>query len=337
MKRGCFYLKRLDVINYLKGFSIFTIVFMHLFQNYLNLPNVINKGLALGGAGVHIFILCSGFGLYLSYLNKKIEYKEFLKKRFSKIYIPYILVILISASIPIVYNGSDRINAVLSHMFLFKMFFEKYECSFGMQFWFISTIVQFYLAFYILIRIKNRIKSNKTFFILSLGISFVWWILVFLIGKSDVRVWNSFFLQYLWEFCLGMVLAEIYYFNNEIKLPKKITLILFSIIGIGITGITGVIGGALKSFNDIPSIIGYGSMALLLFSINNNFINNVFIKLSKISYEWYLTHILVFDLVFKLNFGINKYVLCFIAFTISIIISKLYNYILINSIYIKNT
>lgn len=57
-------MKKLDVVNFLRGFSIFTIVLMHLVQSY-PLPGVLMKASSLGGAGVHVFILCSGFGLYL--------------------------------------------------------------------------------------------------------------------------------------------------------------------------------------------------------------------------------------------------------------------------------
>ena len=67
-------MKKLDVINFLRGYSIFTIVLMHLVQSY-SLPSWAMKATSFGGAGVHVFILCSGFGLYLSYLNKPLGYK----------------------------------------------------------------------------------------------------------------------------------------------------------------------------------------------------------------------------------------------------------------------
>lgn len=77
--------QRLDVVNFLRGYSIFTIVLMHLLQSY-PLPGWAMKATSFGGAGVHVFILCSGFGLYLSYLNKPLDYKAFLRKRFGRVY-----------------------------------------------------------------------------------------------------------------------------------------------------------------------------------------------------------------------------------------------------------
>ena len=100
-------LQRLEVIDFLRGFSIFTIVLMHLFQSY-PIPPFLMAASSFGGAGVHVFILCSGFGLYLSYLNKPLTYSQFLKRRFLKVYLPYIIIILVSALIPF-YVSSQKL------------------------------------------------------------------------------------------------------------------------------------------------------------------------------------------------------------------------------------
>ena len=47
-----------EVIDFLKGFSIFTIVIMHLIQCYMNeIPSSIDKLASFGGSGVHV-VLC---------------------------------------------------------------------------------------------------------------------------------------------------------------------------------------------------------------------------------------------------------------------------------------
>lgn len=111
--------KRFELVDFLKGFSIFTIVVMHLLQPIFS-SGVMSKAIAFGGAGVHVFILCSGFGLYLSYLHKPLPYGQFLRRRFIKIYIPYIIVITISAIIPF-YNTSDsKWIEYASHIYYLK-------------------------------------------------------------------------------------------------------------------------------------------------------------------------------------------------------------------------
>lgn len=321
-------MKRLETVDYLKGFSIFTIVLMHLCQGFLMVPNIVNKGVSFGGAGVHIFILCSGFGLYLSYLNKRINYVEFLKRRFSKVYIPYIIVIVISSLIPIIGSNLNKIKALFSHVFLYKMFIEEYENSFGIQFWFVSTIIQFYFLFYIIVKIKERIKDNKYFIFLSLIISIMWWIIVYLLGKTDIRVWNSFFLQYLWEFSLGMVLADIYNDSGKLNIPNKLVLIIFAMLGVSITAVLVFSNGVFKSFNDIFSMIGYGCCALFIYSLSIKPINYVFLKIGEFSYEWYLVHILIFDLTFFVCSGINKYIVGAIALVLSIVAAQGYRFLL---------
>lgn len=46
-------MKKLEVIDYIRGFAIFTIVLTHCVQGYLD--GVLNKTASLGGAGVNVF------------------------------------------------------------------------------------------------------------------------------------------------------------------------------------------------------------------------------------------------------------------------------------------
>lgn len=322
-------MKKIQFIDFLKGYSILTIILMHLIQNYMELPSLINKASSFGGAGVHIFIFCSGFGLFYSYLSKKLTFTEFLKKRFSKIYFPYIFIILISAFIPFMYTQSDKLTAVFSHIFLFKMFFNNYECSFGCHFWFISTIIQFYLIFNLLVMLKNKINNDKKFILINLCISISWWIITGLMGNSEIRIWNSFFLQYLWEFSLGMVLASKIHANKGIyTLPKSSIIFVASIIGLALYGILGFKGGFLKLFNDIPSLLSYGGIALLIYKLNINILNKFILKINTFSYELYLVHILVFSCVFNL-FNLNKIMAALISLLLALISAKLFHLIIL--------
>ena len=288
--------KRLKLIDFLKGFSIFTIVVMHLLQGYTG--GMLNKALSFGGAGVHVFILCSGFGLYLSYLRKPLSYGIFLKRRFSKIYIPYILVVILSALLPFYNTSPDKWSQLWSHVFLYKMFVEDYMGSYGVQFWFLSAILMFYLCWPWIVWGFEKTAKRKQWLpiVISLGISIGWATLVGLLGKEGLRIWNSFFLQYMWEFVLGMYMAKRYNDDvNFVKLPSYGMLLLIATIGIGITGYAGVKGGVLKLYNDVPSMLGYLSLAIILYKMI--FVNKLFVCINRFSYEWYLTHILVFGCV----------------------------------------
>lgn len=283
--------KRVSIIDYLKGFSIFTIALMHLIQMMSNVPSNIIKLSAIGGTGVHVFFVCSGFGLYLSYLNNKTSYVEFFKKRFMKIYVPYIIIVLISFCVPWMYSSDDRFQALLSHVFLYKMFIPQYEQSFGTHFWFVSTIIQFYIVFIPLCLLKSKIKKNSVFVIISLLISICWWVICYITGVTEIRVWNSFFLQYIWEFSLGIVLADNLNKGQRISINILILSVL-ALVGIGLQAIMAMKSEALKVFNDVPALIGYTSFALIFSNVQ--IIKKSAEWLSKISYEYYLIHILIF-------------------------------------------
>lgn len=155
--------RRVTLVDYLKGFSIFTIALMHLMTFMPSIPSPIITLSAIGGTGVHVFFLCSGIGLYTSYLHNNLGFTEFLKKRFSKVYTPYILVVMVSFLLPWMYTEEHKAAALLSHIFLYKMFIPEYMESFGEQFWFVSTIFQLYLLFIPMCLWKEKLRNNKSF------------------------------------------------------------------------------------------------------------------------------------------------------------------------------
>lgn len=224
-------IKRSNLVDFLRGYSISTIVLFHLLMNY-SLPEWLDKAINFGGAGVHVFILCSGFGLYLSYLNKPLTYINFLKRRFMKVYLPFVIIIALSFLIPNA-PGHGNWYALWGNIFLFKMFDNSINDTFGGQMWFISMIFQFYLCFPLIVKFFNKIGKSKIRLFTALLISLSWATFTGYMGKADCRIWNSFFLQYLWEFVLGMEIARRYIQNpHGIKLPSKTILLLLSISGI---------------------------------------------------------------------------------------------------------
>ena len=181
---------------------------MHLCQSYTS--GALSKALAFGGAGVHVFILCSGLGLYLSYLRKPLGYKDFLQKRFAKVYSPYAVAVLMWGIWMTIETDIFPTREVISHLLLYKMFFVDLDISLCYPYWFISTIIQFYLVWPLIV----RLVQNRGGYFVALAISSSWSTIVGILGYEEMRPWGSFFLQYLWEFCLGMWIAE-KIFNRE--------------------------------------------------------------------------------------------------------------------------
>ena len=286
-------MKKLDVVNFLRGYSIFTIVIMHL-VGMLGISGIWEKAAAFGGAGVHVFILCSGFGLYLSYLRKPLGYIAFLKKRFTRIYMP-MAVLCVATAVWMACMGREWFMPLWGNLLLFKMFVPELESSMGGQMWFVSTIIQFYLAWPLIVKLFNIRGGVK----LALIVSLLWSTSVGLLGYAEERVWNSFFLQYLWEFCLGMKMAEIYHGNPKaLEVPRWKYLLTLCVAGVGLTGIMGFAGWPWKLYNDIPSLVGYMSLALVIYKVGIKPLNRLLEWTNRFSYEWYLVHMLVFDIIF---------------------------------------
>ncbi|MEX1239903.1 MAG: acyltransferase family protein [Cyclobacteriaceae bacterium] len=295
-------MRKLDIVAFLKGYAIFTIIIFHYLQA-LHLPAPFSQLIFFGGTGVHLFVLLSGFGLHLSYLNKPIPYTVYLKKRTGKIYFPYIAVVLVSALISLfipIYDNS--LYALGGHIFLYKMFDESIMGSYGYPLWFISMILQFYVAFYAIVFLTRRF-NYKYFLLICLFLSMAWIVFVLAIGKEPERVWNSFFLRYLWEFALGMVIASKLK-ENDYQLPFKPRPIWFLIIGVFncvLYAFLAMKGGDIgKMLNDIPALIGYSCIAVWIFQLNIEMINKFFLFTGRISYQLYLLHFLVLLLALHL-------------------------------------
>ena len=285
-------MKRIELIDFLRGISIFTIVVMHLFQEYVS--GALSKALSFGGAGVHVFILCSGLGLYLSYLYKPLKYKDFLRKRFAKVYVPYAIAVSMWGVWLLIMESDFPIKEFMSHLLLYKMFSVELDTSLCYPYWFISTIIQFYLVWPLIVRL---VRGRRGYFI-ALSISILWSTIVGILGYEEMRPWGSFFLQYLWEFCLGMWIAEKINEGRgkmaDVRVIKWWWLLLGSIGGMGLSAVMAWNGGWLKLYNDIPSLMGYLSVMILIYKIGIKWVNKFFIWASGYSYELYLVHSLVF-------------------------------------------
>jgi len=321
------YKERFDYIDFAKGFAIFSIVLFHYCQPYTS--GIWSKAIMIGGSGAHLFFVLSGFGLRLS---ATVDASTFYKKRFVKILLPYYLVVLTIYIINTIYPiyEDNGLYALFGHLLLYKMFDESIMTSFGYHFWFLSTIIQFYIAFPLIILLQQKVNT-VSFIGITLLISILYWLTITYFNLTDLRIYNSFFLQYLWEFSAGMVLVK-YYKDKNILFWEQKNIVLFSvaILGISTMAIMALKGGSIgKVFNDIPASIGYLSLSALLFSISKEYIHpikNFFISVGKFSYELYLIHMLIFVLMnnsFEILTGntSNIFIGLFVILPLSIILS----------------
>lgn len=292
---------RIDFLDFMKGFSMLAIVVYHFFQ-LLEYGNVWQGAIRFGGTGVHAFLMLSGFGLYFSHFKKpNYTYRDFAVRRFGKIYIPYFLVltaiVLINFAVPL-YN--EQAFAYLSHVFLFKMFSESWMVSYGYHFWFLSTIIQFYLIFPALARLMD--KKPGAVLLASFAISLAWSVFIIAIDKAELRTWNSFFFQYFWEFALGMYLARTFHVHRKAfwELPVW-QLAIVSGVGCALYGLLALkFGRAGQTLNDYAALAGFAAVGAFLFRLGIGPVNRFLLFVGKISFAFYLSHLFFRDLFYFL-------------------------------------
>jgi peptidoglycan/LPS O-acetylase OafA/YrhL len=302
--------KKIEFLDFAKGYAIFTIVLFHILQQ-AGLSALLQKMIFFGGTGVHLFFLLSGYGMGLS--GSQTDALTFYKRRASKIWLPYVLILTVSLVASLALDiFPDRWQAWLAGIGLYQMFIEPYIASFGGHFWFISAIMQFYLVYPLIRRLVDRFAHQLGLVVLAaLSISMIWWLIVFSVGKGSLRIWNSFFLQFLWEFVLGLVLATALRKGQNLKVgpiefnPRfwETSLLKAVLVGSIFSGIMLIMALKLGAFgkicNDVPALLGYTGICVAAYRLGETylpFIKQFFLWISGFSFSLYLVHMLGFRL-----------------------------------------
>ncbi len=176
--------------------------------------------------------------------------------------------------------------------------------------------------------------ATTYFFSLFLSVSVCWWLFCYIAGITDERIWNSFCLQYIWEFALGFLIAEELAKGRVFKINKTLLLIV-AVVGIGLQAVMAMASDALRVFNDIPALSGYTALALLLMTVSP--IDKGAAWLSTISYEYYLVHILVFETLFYFIEPIglmSQASIGFVALVVAVVTAFIYHKAVLNYLYL---
>lgn len=177
-----------------------------------------------GHYGVQLFIFISGYGLMKAYGFKRFSTKVFFIKRLKRIYIVFLLAIIIL----LIYNNivfDDQITllklkSVFFRLTLLANWIPERVFSLSGPFWFYSMIVQLYICFPLLLYINKKFKYGLW---LSLFSSFIF---VAILNPFFVSIEMSLyynFLGHLPVFILGLIVAS----QEDFKYPKWLIIISF--------------------------------------------------------------------------------------------------------------
>ena len=285
-----------------RGFAALMIAAVHF-----NVNSPLSNHSLANGLFVHFFFTLSGFVMYLNYHNKLIDFssvKNFLKKRFFRLYPLHLLFLIIFLIIEVskyfaqikyglvANNEAFSINnfkTFLGNIFLIQTFFD-YN-TFNTPSWSISAEYYTYMIFALVFLFMK--KNNLLIFISLAGI------LIFRInseiGLGIEKTYLSF-LDCVYCFFIGVFSCKIYFKYSNLEIFQKyysiITLILLIVSCLLIINI----GGRFSFI--IPLFFGL----LLIFSANlknENILgkivcNKFFVYLGSISYSIYMCHLFVF-------------------------------------------
>ncbi len=289
---------RQEYIDYLKGASILSIVLFHLTWCYMHaVPSAVQTVTGIFSHATRLFFFCSGFGLYYSHLRHPLSYPVFLRRRMLKVYLPYIAVIVVCAFVPFTYAYDDRFSAFLSHVFLYKMFIPRYIQTFG-PFWFMSSIFQYYLLFYLLIRMKEKLDNDRMFALIWAAVSLAYCILGWRIPAIEQTlgwVYGACILMHGWAFVLGMLTAQKLYRSRMVSISVKQLLTGFAVS----VPVYLMIRMTSPIMNEIPRAVLLMCVLTGFWAFCGSALRRFFAWLGTFSFEWYLLHMLLLEAVFR--------------------------------------
>jgi peptidoglycan/LPS O-acetylase OafA/YrhL len=153
---------------------------------------------SFGNKGVELFIIASGFGLYLSYLEKRTSWVVFYKKRVLRV-LP-----LYWAACVVIYAIFPVTTKHLVTNVLLVQIFTRELLVFG-PLWFISYLFVLYIMFPLFVFVFRNAYAKWGLFAVSFFLTPLWDSALGLLGFVPVGVAPT---EYVQVFLLGMLLAD---------------------------------------------------------------------------------------------------------------------------------
>lgn len=227
----------------------------------------------IAGAGVSLFLICSGYGLEISY--KKTGLNKFWTKKIINVIIPFYVISIVGYVISSF--NSISLKGVLNIFTLKSQWYINYLLICYVIFWMITTVFM---------------KHKKR--MVSLLVVFIIWFFI------DSLFYASIDAPFLRARQMGAFITGIAIANNKEKSKEKIGKFLFLvinlIIGLALMVITNT--DFVKSYPVlIGNVLSLGTVVPLAFSIisasvlwKRLFANSFFVFVGAISYEIFLVH-----------------------------------------------
>ena len=306
---------RIDQLTFTRFLAAFSIIVYHFGKNIFPFSNpAIAFMFIQANTGVSYFFILSGFVMIIAYGNgNPVNFFEYLRNRFARIYPVYLIALLVMLSYKFFMGFTLDITGIWLSLFSVQAWIPGEALTLNTPGWSLSVEFFFYLSFpFLLNNLYNRFRYQQIIIL----VLFVWVITqIFLHWFVSSKFYHGFpsssheFIYYfplmhLNEFLLGNMAGLL--FINKLMDKKRnykwgILLIIAAIVILFKYPMGLIFHDGMLSFLLIPLI--------LLISLNQGFVTDFFSKksfvfLGEISYGIYILQLPVFKWI---NFLFTKY------------------------------
>ena len=248
---------------------------------------------------VPLFFLISGYCIHLSnlkyiQLNEPLPLIVYYKRRFLRIYPPYLGAVIISVGFNAVthFGKNPNLQDSLVHLFCIQGFTVKYFNTINLVLWTITVEIAFYILYPIFYYLRLKYSLN-------LALTFVFFISAVNILYFSVQK-NVSFAQYYWvgniwfSWCCGAFIADKLYFDPKAFNKPSIKVIYIAIAALFISFLFLKISGSILGYQ-LKILIWTGPVVYLLskehwLSQRKSLILNLLVYIGLSSYSLYLLH-----------------------------------------------
>ena len=220
--------RRLVSLDALRGLAALAVVLSHVAEPGGSaavgsaLAHRVADILILGRVGVVLFFVISGFCIHLRWAKARaagrdttINFASFWKQRFIRLYPPYLvalgLYLLVQTRTGAITWGRFDVYDLVMHLTMLHNLDARTVFSIDGVFWTLAIEEQLYLAYFLLLPLRNRLGWPRTLAVCA-GARLGWFALAFAVGQwggGDFRLsHDSGSLAHWWSWALGAVCVE---------------------------------------------------------------------------------------------------------------------------------
>jgi peptidoglycan/LPS O-acetylase OafA/YrhL len=274
----------------LKAIAILMVIWGHVGAR-LN----VNHLQFIGGIGVSLFLICSGYGIFSSYKKDVRLYgienglKDYWKKKIVKVVIPFWLVETVGLLVV------GKLNFTI---LIYDLLFIKPATAYG---WYMQYQIICYIIFWLIIRLKDHFKFNSNYIIYFLLIFFTFWFIIeteFFINPDipslKARQMLSFPLGVIWcyysveikNICANKVYYKRILLYSTFALISGLIITIITQISI-IKSLPYLVSNTISLFTVLPIAV---ALILYIDHYNKLFNNKFILIIGTWSFELYLVH-----------------------------------------------